>query len=155
IGAGLAFGVVALAHEAVALQTLPWALVMTVVILARDQRPDQLTAPRERLRCLAWLSAPVGVVFVLVARFGLPDPSRVAQIRSDAARFHWKRGTTILDVLNDSFGDSLARVRSQPHSGLVVTVLFGVVLIVIHALWLSKWAHASAVRDALQARPHA
>jgi hypothetical protein len=152
--AGLAFGALALAHEAVALQTVPWVLVLTVVILARDAHRHRRTDVREELRCLAWLSAPVAAVFLLVARFGLPGPGRAAAIRADAAHFHWQRGTTMLDVLGDSLGDSFARVRGLPHDGLTATVLFGLLLVVIHAVWLSKWANVSVVRVAWQARPH-
>jgi hypothetical protein len=150
--AGLAFAVLALAHESIALQALPWALVLTVV-LDRHCRRDDRADTREEVRCLAWLAAPATTVFLLVARFGLPGPRRVAAMRADAARFHWDRGATMLDVIGDSLGDSFARVRSIPVHGALATVLFGALLVIVHVLWLSKWAHVSAVRDALQSRP--
>jgi len=151
--AGLAFGVLALAHEAVVLQTVPWALLLAVV-LASAHRTDLGRDAREEVRDLVWLLLPPAAVFLVVARYGLPGHGRVAEIRADAGRFHWPRGTTMLDVLGDSIRDSFARVVAVPHDALLATVLFGALLVAVHALWLSKSAHVSVVRTALGARPH-
>jgi hypothetical protein len=152
VAAGLAFGVLALAHEAVVLQAVPWALLL-VVVLAAGHRGDARSDAREEVRNLAWLSVPPAAVFLIVARFGLPGPTRVAEIRADAARFHWPRDTTMLDVLGDSIRDSFARVLAVPHDELIATVLLGALLVAVHVLWLSKSTHVSVVRAAVTERP--
>jgi hypothetical protein len=152
VAAGMAFGVLALAHEAVVLQTLPWALVLAVA-LATGPRTGPNRGAVE-VRDLAWLSVPAAAVFLVVARYGLPGHARVAQIRTDAARFHWPQDTSMLDVLGDSIGDSFARVRALPPGTLVATVLLGALLVGVHALWLSRSTHVAVLRVVLVARPH-
>jgi len=152
VAAGLAFAVLALAHEAVVLQTVPWAVLLTVVLTA-ERRTDARSDIREEVRDLAWLSVPPAVVFLIVGRYGLPGPARVAEIRADAARFRWAPGTTMLDVLGDSVRDSFARVLALPHGSLLATVVLGALLVAVHAQWLSKSTHVSVVRAALTARP--
>lgn len=128
-GAGLAFAVLCLIHEGVALYYLPFAIA--VALVARTTAPE----PPAAGTLLALLSLPSVIVCgILLTR--TPKPGTAQRLRAHSAVT--VNGDTMFDYIDSHASQSVLQIRETSATAIAMMVIMGVALLALHIV-LVRW----------------